>query len=177
MNVNINTTPGNSGPETSLEYNTIGGVLDFYFLAGPDPADVSRQYADVVGLPAMVPYWSLGFHQCKYGWPNLDHVKEVVANYSKANIPVETLWGDIDYMDHRQDFTVDPQNFPLQKMRDFVTELHQSGQRYVMMLDPGIHRKGGYEPFENGVKSDVFLKAGNGSYYRGQQWAGEVCLT
>lgn len=33
-----------------LEYNTIGGVLDFYFLSGPAPADVARQYAGVVGL-------------------------------------------------------------------------------------------------------------------------------
>jgi len=32
-----------------LEYNTIGGVLDFYFLSGPEPADVARQYASVVG--------------------------------------------------------------------------------------------------------------------------------
>lgn len=170
MNVNINTTDG----ETFLEYNTIGGVLDFYFLAGPDPADVSRQYAEVVGVPAMVPYWSFGFHQCKYGWPNVDYVSEVVANYSKANIPLEVVWGDIDYMDHRQDFTLDPTNFPLEKMRELVGKLHQDGQRYVMMLDPGIHRKGGYGPFESGSQGDVFLKAADGSLYRGQQWAGEV---
>ncbi|KAH8910394.1 hypothetical protein BR93DRAFT_949148 [Coniochaeta sp. PMI_546] len=174
MNININTTVGSSGLETFLEYNTIGGVLDFYFLAGPDPAQVSRQYAEIVGLPAMVPFWSFGFHQCKYGWPNVDYVTDVVANYSKANIPLETLWGDIDYMDRRQDFTLDPQKYPLEKMRDLVTKLHQSGQHYVMMLDPGIHRRGGYGPFERGTQSDVFLKAVDGSYYRGQQWAGEV---
>lgn len=33
-----------------LEYNLLGGVLDFYFLSGPAPADVARQYASVVGL-------------------------------------------------------------------------------------------------------------------------------
>jgi alpha-glucosidase len=170
MNININTT----AEETFLEYNTIGGVLDFYFFAGPDPADVSRQYAEVVGAPAMVPYWSFGFHQCKYGWPNVDYVNEVVTNYSKAGIPLEVMWGDIDYMDHRQDFTLDPTNYPLEKMRDLVGRLHGAGQRYVMMLDPGIHRKGGYEPYESGVTSDVFLKAADGSLYRGQQWAGEV---
>lgn len=172
MNVNINTTDAG----TFLEYNTIGGVLDFYFFAGPDPADVSRQYAEVVGAPAMVPYWSFGFHQCKYGWPSVDYVSEVVANYSKADIPLEVVWGDIDYMDHRQDFTLDPTNYPLEKMKAFVGKLHEAGQRYVMMLDPGIHRKGGYGPFESGSQSDVFLKAADGSLYRGQQWAGEVCV-
>lgn len=43
-----------------LEYNVIGGVLDFYFLAGPAPIELSRQYAQLAGLPAMVPYWTLG---------------------------------------------------------------------------------------------------------------------
>jgi alpha-glucosidase len=174
MNIFVNTTTGKCGPKTYLEYNTIGGVLDFYFLAGPEPAAVSRQYAEVVGLPAMVPYWTFGFHQCKYGWPNVDYVTQVVANYSKANIPLETLWGDIDYMDHRQDFTVDPQNFPMQRMRDLVAQLHEHGQHYVMMLDPGIRRYGGYAPFQRGAAKDVFLKADDGSYYRGSQWAGEV---
>jgi alpha-glucosidase len=53
-----------------LEYNVIGGVLDFYFFAGSesDPAAVARQYAEVVGLPAEVPYWSFGLHQCRFGY-------------------------------------------------------------------------------------------------------------
>ncbi len=58
------------GADASLEYNVIGGVFDFYFLAGSetDPAEVARQYAQVVGTPAEVPYWSFGLHQCRYGY-------------------------------------------------------------------------------------------------------------
>lgn len=56
--------------EAALEYNVIGGVLDFYFLAGSttDPTEVARQYAEIVGTPAEVPYWSFGFHQCRFGY-------------------------------------------------------------------------------------------------------------
>lgn len=43
----------------------IGGVVDLFVLLGPSVADVVRQYSDVVGRPAMMPYWSLGFHNCR----------------------------------------------------------------------------------------------------------------
>jgi alpha-glucosidase len=40
----------------ALEYNVIGGVLDFYFLAGSqtDPTQAAKQYAEIVGTPAEV---------------------------------------------------------------------------------------------------------------------------
>ena len=69
MDIKINQTDAGASA-TSLEYNVIGGVIDFYFLAGStsDPIEVSRQYAQVVGTPAEVPYWSFGFHQCRFGY-------------------------------------------------------------------------------------------------------------
>ena len=58
------------GDNTTLEYNIIGGLFDFYFLAGSEtsPVEVAKQYAEVVGTPAEVPYWSFGLHQCRFGY-------------------------------------------------------------------------------------------------------------
>lgn len=72
-----------------LEYNALGGVLDFYFIAGPSPRDVAVQYAEIAGKPVMQPYWGFGYHQCRYGYRDVYAVAEVVANYSAAGIPLE----------------------------------------------------------------------------------------
>lgn len=37
-----------------LEYNINGGVLDLFFLAGPTPSEVSKQYAGVVGVVSLL---------------------------------------------------------------------------------------------------------------------------
>ena len=49
---------------SKLEYNVIGGILDFYFLAGPTPKEVAQQYAAVVGKAAIPAYWGLGKALC-----------------------------------------------------------------------------------------------------------------
>ncbi|RMJ13951.1 hypothetical protein CDV36_006377 [Fusarium kuroshium] len=171
MDIDLNVT---AEGDHFLEYNTIGGILDFYFFAGPTPTEVSKQHAEAIGLAAMMPYWSLGFHQAKYGYWDVYTLAEVVANYSTANIPLEVLWADIDYMDLRKDFTTDPELFPMDKMRELVDTLHSRQQEFVMMLDPGISTDSTYESFQRGDKAGAFLKAADGSNYRGVQWAGEV---
>ena len=107
-----------------LTFRVIGGVIDLYVFSGPEPASVVSQYTSVVGRPMMMPYWSLGFHNCKYGYTSLDQIKEVVAGYESAGIPLDTQWADIDYMEAYRDFTTDPTNFNTDDMASFVDSLH-----------------------------------------------------
>ncbi|KAF8993360.1 alpha-glucosidase [Cyathus striatus] len=161
----------------SLEYNVIGGVFDFYFLSGStsDPVEVARQYAQIAGLPAEVPYWSFGLHQCRFGYKaDYIDIAGVISNYSAAGIPLETMWTDIDYMDRRRIFTVDPVYFPLDRMREIVKYLHDHNQRYVvLMTDPAVGViTDNYGPYTRGKALDVWLKAANGSDELGVVWPG-----
>lgn len=60
MDIMINNTGGTG---QYLEYNTLGGIVDFYFLAGPSPAQVAQQYSRVIGTPTQMAYWTHGFHR------------------------------------------------------------------------------------------------------------------
>ncbi|TGO41584.1 hypothetical protein BHYA_0019g00130 [Botrytis hyacinthi] len=168
MDIMINNT---NGRNQYLEYNTLGGVLDFYFLAGPDPIVLSQQYSELVGLPAMMPYWGFGFHNCRYGYQDAFAVAEVIYNYSKAEIPLEVMWTDIDYMDARKTFTLDPERFPLDMMQDINHYLHNHDQKQILMVDPAVAYKNN-PAYDRGAVDDVFLKRGNGSFWLGVVWPG-----
>ncbi|XP_064480588.1 lysosomal alpha-glucosidase-like [Ornithodoros turicata] len=158
-------------PTPAATFRVLGGILDFFIFLGPSPAAVVRQYQNIVGRPAMPPYWGLGFHLCRFGYGSLNRTKEVLRNNVNAGVPVDVQWNDIDYMDHRNDFTYDPDRFA--GLPQFVNELHSEGRHYVVITDPavsGSEPPGSYPPFDEGVAMDIFVKNTTGGIVYAKVW-------
>ena len=164
--------------EGQLTWLVTGGVLDFYIFSGPSANDVVSQYVQFVGMPYFPPKWTFGWHQSRYGYRSVVELREVVENYRAADIPLDVIWSDIDYMDAWRDFTVDPILYPIPQLQQFVASLHSRGQRYVTILDPGILHAADtaeYEPARRLLDAGAIIaEYDSKSYYLGQVWPGPV---
>ncbi|XP_076305653.1 lysosomal alpha-glucosidase-like [Tachypleus tridentatus] len=158
-------------PTPALTFRTIGGILDFFIFSGPTPANVIKQYVNLIGQPIMPPYWSLGFHLCRYGYNSVNVTRATWARTRKANIPFDVQWNDIDYMERNNDFTYDQKTF--KELPAFVNEIHNAGMHYVVMFDPGIssgEEPGTYPPYDQGLQMDIFVRNSTGQIFEGKVW-------
>ena len=80
----------------SIKFKALGGPIDLFFFAGPSPLDVIEQYTKIIGRPAMFGYRVLGFHQSRYGYKNISQIERVVDEFEREQIPLDTIWLDIE---------------------------------------------------------------------------------
>uniref|UniRef100_A0A8D0D4M4 Lysosomal alpha-glucosidase n=1 Tax=Sander lucioperca TaxID=283035 RepID=A0A8D0D4M4_SANLU len=159
-------------PTPALTWVAIGGVLDLYVFLGPDPQSVIRQYLQVIGYPMMPPYWSLGFHLCRWGYTTTITTRHVAQRMHNAKFPMDVQWNDLDYADKRRVFTFDPWRFG--DLPEMVEEFHKRGMKYILILQH--HPPGTYSPFDDGLKRDVFIKNATGRILIGKVWPGPTAF-
>ena len=152
-----------------LTYKTIGGIIDFRFFLGQfNPEPLVLRFQNYLGRSAVPPFWSLGYHQCRWGYKNIEALENVISSFEKYGIPLDTIWSDIDYMKDYQTFTIDEERFPLDRMNKILENYH-----YIPIVQPSIRLGQGYA-YEEGKKRDVFIKDAEGGDQIGKVWAGEV---
>ena len=166
---------------SSLTYKSIGGILDFYFLLGPEPLTLTTQYTDLVGRPFMPPLWSMGWHQCKWGYSSANYTLQVVLNYTAADIPLDVIWNDIDWMRDYVAFTYNDElgsgGFTAKDVRALNDYLAANQQYHVQIVDPNIpvilldKDKQPYLPYVNGKANNLFVRhPANDTFLFGKQW-------
>ncbi|KAF4933811.1 Alpha-glucosidase [Colletotrichum fructicola] len=165
--------------ESNITWRALGGMIDLYFYAGPTADSVITSYQkSAVGLPAMQQYWTLGFHQCRWGYTSWDNLQEVIDDFQKFEIPLETIWADIDYMNQYRDFENDKNNWTYEDGEKFLDKLHKNGQHFVPIVDSAIYSPNpekeddAYPTYDRGLSSDAFVLNPDGSLYVGAVWPG-----
>ncbi|MBQ8095383.1 MAG: alpha-glucosidase [Clostridia bacterium] len=157
------------------ELNTLSIQLsdlnaDFYFITGESVLDIVHQFRQLIGRSYIPPRWAMGFGQSRWGYVNEADVRNVVKRYRELNIPLDSVYLDIDYMDHYKDFTVDPERFP--SFSAFVEEMKTQGIHLVPIIDAAVKSEKGYSVCDEGLEKGYFCTKEDGTVFEGAVWPG-----
>ena len=187
MDVIVDYTPG-------VTYKMIGGIVDLIFFVGDNyPDTVIKTYHQWVGGFVMMPFWSLGYHQSRWGYNTRTTLTSVLQNFKTHDIPIDVIWSDIDYMIDKEDFTIDVRRFPIDEMKQMLKTYKK---RWVPIIDAGIkidpatieirptysghlhlttnHRRVYSRGASEGIRRDIFIKSGDGGNLLSKVWPGAV---
>lgn len=153
-------------------YQSMGGNTQVYLINGPRLRDVVRGFTELTGRAEVPPVWSIGYHQCRWGYRSEADFIALKEHFKRHDIPVSALWYDIDYMDGYRLFTWDREDFPDPAVLN--NELKEAGIRTVTIMDPGVKLERGYPVYDSGKAEDVFCKAVSGKEYVGRVWPGDT---
>ena len=143
--------------EVLLEHRTIGGVIDYYLTINDTPDEALISLHDIIGHPTLPPFWSLGFHQCKWGYENTKEIRDVYESYRGSELPIDTFWGDIDILQDYRIFTLNMKNF--YDLPSLIYEMHQNNYRFVPIVDLGFPKNDSDEFYVRGKEMNAFIKS------------------
>ncbi len=153
--IKSNYTKGNN--HVLLEHRTIGGVIDYYLTLNDTPEKALISIHDIIGHPTLPPYWSLGFHQCRWGYKSDKDIRYIYGNYTKYELPIDTFWGDIDILENFRIFTLNQNHF--KGLPDLINELHEKNYHFVPIVDIGFPMKDIDEFYIKGKETNAFIKS------------------
>ncbi len=153
-------------------FGTYSGEPSFYFLTASTFPEICAKVARLTGRAEMPPLWSLGTHQCRWGYDSESVYRDIIDTYRKHAIPLAAFWLDIDYMDRYRVFTWDSARVPDPKR--FLKWASSLGTRIVTIIDPGVAAVPGNPTFEQGTSKDLFCKSPSGRPFVGMVWPGKT---
>ncbi len=149
-----------------------GGQYTEYVFAGPELPSILEQYTALTGRMQPPPLWSLGHHQCRWKDYSQEEFSEIGREYRRRNLPCDSLWLDIGYMDGYRVYTWHKERFP--DVPKMMKAAEADGFKVITIVDPGVKLDPGYSVFEEGRAKGVFCKTETGKLYVGQVWPGRT---
>ena len=146
------------------------GAADFFFLPGPSPGAVARQYSRLTGTSAMPPAFSLGYHQCRWNYRDEADVKEVDGTFDELDIPYDVLWLDIEHTDGKRYMTWDAAHFPTP--RRMIEDVASRGRKMVTIVDPHVKKDPNYPTHAEAERKRLYVRTPTGEDFDGWCWPG-----
>ncbi len=94
-----NTFPGyfdmGKDDPNSYYYRVSKGVMNYYFIYGPDLKSILEKYTLLTGRQPLPPRWAFGYLQSKFGYQNEGEARSMVATMRQKGIPCDAVIFDL----------------------------------------------------------------------------------
>lgn len=150
------------------------GDYKLYLIEGASYPDVVKEFRELIGRSYIAPRWAFGYGQSRWSYNTADEVREVAAEHKKRNIPIDSIYLDIDYMERYKDFTINRDTFA--DFEDLVEEMKEQNIHLVPIIDGGVKKEDGYDVYEEGKEKGYFCKDEDGEDFVIGVWPGKCCF-
>lgn len=159
--------------QTDITEVTLDGTdFDIYIITQDKPIEIVREFRALIGKSYIPPFWAFGYQQSRWSYHNAEAVDSVIDGYDKAQIPLDCVYLDIDYMERFKDFTINNEAFP--DFESYVARKKEQGIHLIPIIDAGVKKEEGYEIYEEGKAKGYFCKTDDGKDFEGGVWPGIV---
>lgn len=148
------------------------GDIAVYIIEASSIREIVRQFRGIIGQSYIAPLWAFGYGQSRWGYKNEADIREVAKKYEELEIPLDSIYMDIDYMERYKDFTVDSDRFA--DLKALAADMKAKNIHLVPIIDAGVKIEEGYDVYEEGVAKNYFCKDKDGKDFIGAVWPGKV---
>ena len=156
--------------EKVLSFGSFGGLMNYYFIYGRTPLDIISAYTRLTGTPELPPLWALGYHQSKWSYYPDKAVYNLVERFRGLGIPCDAVHLDHHYMERKEGFTWDKQNFP--DAEGMVRALEKDGVKTVLIVNPGVKVNPANLVWKEGMERNYFCRRSEGNLLSEEVWPG-----
>ena len=148
------------------------GIFDFSFWASLNLEHFYKSMNEFIGKTPIPNIFSLGYHQSRFSYEDLNEIKELDNKFDKYEVPYDSIWLDIDHTDNKKYFTYDIKKFSKEETKKFFLDLDKKGRKVVVILDPHIKVDNWYNVYYKS-KNNYFIKNEDSTDFIGNCWCGD----
>ena len=141
-----------------------------YVVEGDSALSIITEFRKIIGKSYKAPLWGFGYGQSRWGYKCTEDILKVVNEHKRLNLPLDSVYMDIDYMQDYAVFTINPERYHY--FEDFVKKMKEEHIHLVPAIDPAVKRHKGYFVYDEGVENNYFCKDEDGNDFPVAVWPG-----
>lgn len=133
-------------------------ILDYWVVAGSNPAEIVQSYAGVTGTVPMMPEYGLGFWQCKLRYQTQEELLAVAREYRRRKLPIDLIVVDFFHWPLQGEWKFDPTYWP--DPDAMIRELKELKIELMVSIWPTVDKRS--ENFEEMLEKGYLIRVDRG---------------